>query len=192
MLIQNAKPYILRIALIDSCKLCSSIYISIIFDVITFDSDSLHDPDRGFKAPMKDGLEFYIEHYPWKRLPAEVFSSLGGREAAKEVRLQNKLKEVEAEKSLPSQTVANESNNQTENSTEEKASTELKIDDNGINLSSKKRSLPETLDQDTSVSKMFVVNSVYSHVPQLKPIRRKLTDRKFVLPNFTWINLDTK
>ena len=39
-----------------------------------------------YKGVMKDGLDFYVDHYPWKKLPKEVFEGYGGRDKAKELR----------------------------------------------------------------------------------------------------------
>ena len=39
-----------------------------------------------YKGTMKDGLDWYVEHFPWKKLPKEVFEPFGGRDAAKKLR----------------------------------------------------------------------------------------------------------
>ena len=47
-------------------------------------SDGLWDPERGHnKGQRIDGLEFYVEHLTWKKLPKAVY---GGYEAAKKMR----------------------------------------------------------------------------------------------------------
>lgn len=46
----------------------------------------MYDPERGYRGPASRealGLEFLVEHYPWRRLPRSVFDSLGGRDVAK-------------------------------------------------------------------------------------------------------------
>ena len=44
------------------------------------------DPDRGYKGERVEGLDFYVEHLTWKKLPKEVFEVYGGFEMAKEMR----------------------------------------------------------------------------------------------------------
>jgi hypothetical protein len=48
--------------------------------------ESLLDPDRGYKGERVEGLDFYVEHLTWKKLPKEVFESYGGFEEAKKLR----------------------------------------------------------------------------------------------------------
>jgi hypothetical protein len=48
--------------------------------------EALLDPERGYKGARVEGLDFYIEHMTWKRLPKAVFQSLGGFESAKLLR----------------------------------------------------------------------------------------------------------
>ena len=50
--------------------------------------ESLLDPERGYRGERTEGLDFYIEHCAWKRLPREVFEPYGGIEAAKALRLE--------------------------------------------------------------------------------------------------------
>lgn len=50
--------------------------------------ESLLDPERGYKGTRAEGLDFFVEHMAWKRLPKEVFEPLGGFAAAKAVRLE--------------------------------------------------------------------------------------------------------
>lgn len=45
--------------------------------------DSLVDSERGYKGAYVDGLDFYVEHLTWRKLPEEVFDSFGSKEAAK-------------------------------------------------------------------------------------------------------------
>ncbi len=37
-------------------------------------------------GPLTEGLDLFIDHHPWKKLPKEVFEKFGTREAAKELR----------------------------------------------------------------------------------------------------------
>jgi hypothetical protein len=46
----------------------------------------LLDPDRGYKGERVEGLDFYVEHLTWKKLPKEVFESYGGFEESKKLR----------------------------------------------------------------------------------------------------------
>jgi hypothetical protein len=48
--------------------------------------EALLDPERGFQGTRVEGLDFFVEHTSWKRLPKEVFEPLGGYEAAKLLR----------------------------------------------------------------------------------------------------------
>jgi hypothetical protein len=48
--------------------------------------EALLDPERGFQGTRVEGLDFFVEHSSWKRLPKEVFEPLGGFEAAKLLR----------------------------------------------------------------------------------------------------------
>ena len=66
-------------------KLNKNLYLE---DCINRYTDSLFDPDRGFRNNKKEGLEFFVEHYVWKRLPAEVFTTIGGRDVAKAKRVE--------------------------------------------------------------------------------------------------------
>jgi hypothetical protein len=43
----------------------------------------LNDPEKGYKGPKKEGLDFFVEHVMWKQLPKELFEVFGGREMAK-------------------------------------------------------------------------------------------------------------
>ena len=45
--------------------------------------ESLLDPDRGYKGVRFEGIDFFVEHMAWRKLPKEVFESTGGRDAAK-------------------------------------------------------------------------------------------------------------
>lgn len=53
-----------------------------------FNRESLLDPERGFKGTRVEGLDFFVEHMTWKRLPKEVFEPLGGLAVAKATRLE--------------------------------------------------------------------------------------------------------
>lgn len=48
--------------------------------------ESLLDPERGYKGERVEGLDFYVEHLTWKKLPKEVFEVYGGYEEAKKMR----------------------------------------------------------------------------------------------------------
>jgi hypothetical protein len=48
--------------------------------------DALLDPDRGYRGHRAEGLDFYIEHVTWKRLPRDLFAPFGGFDTAKELR----------------------------------------------------------------------------------------------------------
>ena len=48
--------------------------------------ESLLDPDRGYKGERVEGLDFFVEHLTWKKLPKEVFECYGGYEQAKQMR----------------------------------------------------------------------------------------------------------
>lgn len=39
-----------------------------------------------YKGTMKEGLEWYVEHFPWKKLPKKLFEPLGGWDTAKKLR----------------------------------------------------------------------------------------------------------
>jgi hypothetical protein len=54
--------------------------------VITSRRDALLDPDRGYRGHRAEGLDFYIEHVTWKRLPRDLFAPFGGFDSAKELR----------------------------------------------------------------------------------------------------------
>lgn len=43
----------------------------------------MNDPEKGYKGPKKEGLDFFVEHVMWKQLPKELFEVFGGREMAK-------------------------------------------------------------------------------------------------------------
>jgi hypothetical protein len=43
----------------------------------------LNDPEKGYKGPRKEGLDFFVEHFVWKQLPKELFEGFGGRDADK-------------------------------------------------------------------------------------------------------------
>ena len=43
----------------------------------------LNDPEKGYKGPKKEGLDFFVEHLVWKQSPKELFETFGGRDAAK-------------------------------------------------------------------------------------------------------------
>ena len=57
-----------------------------IYLLLFFNREALLDPERGYKGNRVDGLDFYIEHMTWKRLPKDVFKPLGGFDAAKVLR----------------------------------------------------------------------------------------------------------
>ncbi|RYG64476.1 hypothetical protein EON64_13910, partial [archaeon] len=46
------------------------------------------DSERGYRGERTEGLDFFVEHLPWKQLPREVFEAYGGYEQAKELRRQ--------------------------------------------------------------------------------------------------------
>lgn len=48
--------------------------------------ENLFDPERGYRGVRFEGIDFFVEHLPWKKLPKEVFEPLGGRDAAKAMR----------------------------------------------------------------------------------------------------------
>jgi len=48
--------------------------------------ENLFDPDRGYRGNHFEGMDFFVEHIPWKKLPKEVFEPIGGRDAAKAMR----------------------------------------------------------------------------------------------------------
>jgi hypothetical protein len=48
--------------------------------------ESLLDTDRGYKGERVEGLDFFVEHLSWKKLPKEVFEVYGGFDAAKVLR----------------------------------------------------------------------------------------------------------
>ena len=54
-----------------------------------FCRESLLDPDKGYQGERAEGLDFYVEHLSWKKLPKEVFEIYGGFEAAKALREEN-------------------------------------------------------------------------------------------------------
>ena len=43
----------------------------------------MNDPEKGYRGPKKEGLDFFVEHVVWKQLPKELFEKFGGREEAK-------------------------------------------------------------------------------------------------------------
>jgi hypothetical protein len=45
--------------------------------------ESLLDPDRGYKGFRFEGIDFFVEHMEWRKLPKEIFETTGGRDAAK-------------------------------------------------------------------------------------------------------------
>lgn len=65
--------------------------------------DSLLDPVRGYRGAVvvtKEGgrrMDCVAEHLPWKRLPNEVFASLGGAAAAAQLRRRRQEEEKEKE-----------------------------------------------------------------------------------------------
>jgi len=48
--------------------------------------ENLFDPDRGYRGTHFEGMDFFVEHIPWKKLPKEVFEPIGGRDVAKLMR----------------------------------------------------------------------------------------------------------
>lgn len=48
--------------------------------------ESLWDPERGYNGERVEGLDFYVEHLSWKKLPKEIFEPFGGYEAARALR----------------------------------------------------------------------------------------------------------
>lgn len=53
-----------------------------------FYRESLLDPERGYRGNRVEGLDFFVEHMTFKRLPKEVFDPLGGAVAAKALRVE--------------------------------------------------------------------------------------------------------
>ncbi len=61
--------------------------IQILIVFLYFLSDGLWDPDRGHnKGQRIEGLDFYVDHLTWKKLPKKVFDVYGGYEVAKKLR----------------------------------------------------------------------------------------------------------
>ena len=46
------------------------------------------DPERGYRGNRVEGLDFFVEHMTFKRLPKEVFDPLGGAVTAKALRVE--------------------------------------------------------------------------------------------------------
>ncbi len=85
------KSYILIKLLLNSCKyiFCNDILqpIQILIVLLYLLSDGLWDPDRGHnKGQRIEGLDFYVDHLTWKKLPKKVFDIYGGYEVAKKLR----------------------------------------------------------------------------------------------------------
>jgi hypothetical protein len=166
----------------------------------------LHDPEKGFKG-NKEGLEFYVEHHPWKRLPAEVFVSLGGRDAAKEQRqamLQKKADQAGGTTDNSSSAAAAAATDQANKTRDlvvaNEQKTDLKTEDEAsATISGKKRLLSEIEHSDTSAhaatsgSGTIFDASVLMNVPRLLPKKPYYpSGRTFTTPHFAWIGLDTK
>ena len=66
--------------------ICAYIYWVCVRWVPTFLRAGLWDEERGYKGERVPGLDFYVDHLPWKRLPKEVFEAFGGYDAAKQLR----------------------------------------------------------------------------------------------------------
>lgn len=84
-----------------ACFLCVALLLtSILSPLAPSHREALLDPERGYRGHRAEGLDFYIEHVSWKRLPRDVFAPFGGFEAAKALRQERgygvkKAKEVE-------------------------------------------------------------------------------------------------
>ncbi len=48
--------------------------------------EALWDAERGYNGERVEGLDFFVEHLPWKKLPKEVFAAHGSFEQAKQLR----------------------------------------------------------------------------------------------------------
>ena len=83
-----------------------------IFDTFIsyFCRESLLDPERGYRGNRVEGLDFYIEHMTWKRLPKELFEPLGGAVVAKALRLERGYGVAKAPKPTETDTAAVEAN----------------------------------------------------------------------------------
>lgn len=168
--------------------------------LILYDSESMNDPDRGYRGPRRDGLDFFVEHHPWKRLPAEVFESIGGKEAAKQLRISSgfavEKKIVEAAKLSVDQTssgaVDSEGKAATSTAAEKTSEvdvmkSELAAADSDLN---RKRDHSE-VEEDTSASEeLQKIQAFMSKVPRLLPPKK--AHRKLIIPNVTWTFLESK
>lgn len=165
-------------------------------------SEGLFDPERGFKGGRREGLEFIVEHYPWKRLPAEVFTSLGGKESAKSLRMQNKKDDSdksEKTNTTSSTITATQLNTQTLNENPSVASTTIaevkKISLQNVDLKisnteeSMKKRLWSEMSQNELRSNTKLADRDSALVPKLFP-RKKVT-RNFVTPVLIWTNLQS-
>lgn len=152
----------------------------------------MHDPEKGFKG-SKDGLEFYVEHHPWKRLPAEVFATQGGKDAAKEQRLVLRKKDsTTADKDTqPTASQPDQTNKARDIVTNEQKTDEME-EDQGI-TNKKKRLLSEMENENVQTSSKIFDTAALLNVPRLlPPTRHYPTGRTFTTPHFVWISLDAK
>eukprot|EP01034_Spumella_vulgaris_P023186 gene23186-29381_t len=68
-------------------------------DVIFRFQENLLDIERGYKGPRVEGLDFFAEHLPWRRLPHELYGeAFGDRESAKRVRVERGYAKESGEK----------------------------------------------------------------------------------------------
>eukprot|EP01035_Chromulina_nebulosa_P021743 gene21743-28138_t len=161
-------------------------------------TDSLYDPEKGFKSSTKEGLEFFIEHYTWKRLPPEVFEPWGGKDFAKAKRhelgygrkksvtneLTNKNTNQPEETSYETKTnesvmQANDSNNDSKETIKQEVSTE-----NQDNEYIRKRKFSEDL--TTTENKLAADIKLDISIPQYFPIEKRQNIRPFNVPNVVW------
>ncbi len=173
-----------------------------------FCSDHLTDPERGYKGIKKEGLDFVVEYFPWKRLPQEVFATIGGKEVAKLLRLklgigsEKQKTEAKNDKSVTTsqpaeKTVPNE---------EEKLGEELKVnptetlptsvEDAAVEMVDEARGVDESLQANTSNLKRtfseHLLDRLYEpDIPMLFPHAKAWEiKRKFLAPHVSWVMLD--
>lgn len=56
--------------------------------------ESLWDSERGYSGERVDGLDFFAEHLPWKKLPKEIFEPFGGYDTAKRLRKERGYRQI--------------------------------------------------------------------------------------------------
>ena len=101
----------------------------------------MNDPEKGYKGPRKEGLDFFVEHVVWKQLPKELFEAFGGRAAAKIRRQeilvsQGKGKVVPIEKEIPesSTILSNEENDINADTTVIKVDEKVTTSDDAVKI----------------------------------------------------------